>query len=125
MFPEAFWNLEDDQFVYAVEEPAARGQFYYFFQYAGISGGAVLTALVAGDAAIKFETDSKEESLARVMTVLRQIWEPKLAKLGKGKVPDPIQAACTRWANDPFSCGSYSSAALGSGAADFEEVRAM
>ena len=121
LFPRAFWNDKDDQFVFAVDDPtgAARGQFYYFFQYAGLSGGAVLAALVAGDAAIKFESDPKEESLARVMAVLRQIWEPKI---GKGKVPDPIQAACSRWASDPFSYGSYSSAALGSGAADFEEL---
>lgn len=74
---------------------------------------------MAGDAAIKFETDTKEESLARVMTILRQIWEPKL---GKGKVPNPIQAACTRWSSDPFSCGSYSSAALGSSVSDFDEL---
>jgi hypothetical protein len=63
-----------------------RGQFYLFYTYHGISGGPVLAALVAGDAAIELERLSQQQAVSEVMVLLRSIFGPQGVD-----VPDPLQ----------------------------------
>jgi hypothetical protein len=73
-------------FVNSDPDTSQRGRFFLFYTYDGISGGAVLGALVAGDAAIAFEETSQEQSVADLMTLLRSIFSPE-----KVHVPDPLE----------------------------------
>ncbi|CAN1315418.1 Lysine-specific histone demethylase 1 homolog 1 [Linum perenne] len=61
-----------------------RGEFFLIYSYSSVSGGPLLIALVAGDAAVKFETMSPVESVRRVLQILRGIFHPKGIV-----VPDP------------------------------------
>jgi lysine-specific histone demethylase 1 len=63
-----------------------RGRFFLFYAAHGISGGAVLTALVAGDAALALEATPQEEAVADVMALLRGIFSPQGVV-----VPEPLQ----------------------------------
>uniref|UniRef100_A0A3N7GHR9 Uncharacterized protein n=3 Tax=Populus trichocarpa TaxID=3694 RepID=A0A3N7GHR9_POPTR len=48
-----------------------RGEFFLFNSCSSVSGGALLIALVSGDAAVKFETMSPVEPVKRVLVILR------------------------------------------------------
>jgi hypothetical protein len=63
-----------------------RGLYYLFYTYDSISGGAVLAALVAGDAAVEFETKPEAQAVGEVMQLLRGIFEPQGVA-----VPEPLQ----------------------------------
>lgn len=69
-----------------VRTDASRGLYYLFYTYNAISGGAVLAALVAGDAAVQFEARPQQECVAEVMELLRGIFEPQGVA-----VPEPLQ----------------------------------
>ncbi|KAG1663128.1 hypothetical protein FOA52_000650 [Chlamydomonas sp. UWO 241] len=120
LFPSVFWDDSIDMFghVHTSDDPSERGLFYLFYSYSGLAGGAVLAALVAGEAALTFEKAPIEASVARIMRVLRGIHSPKGIV-----VPDPVQADATRWGSDPMSYGSYSSVAVGSvGGDDYDTI---
>ena len=85
LFPVAFWGAPD-MFGRTAPSAADRGEFFLFYSYAHISGGAVLAALVAGDAALRFERQPPEEAARKVLRVLRGIFEPKGVR-----VPAPLQ----------------------------------
>lgn len=111
LFPNAFWakSSDLDMFARVPESTETRGEFFLFYSFKHTSGGAVLTALVAGKAALQFETYTAKEAGKRVMTVLRQIWE------GRGvEVPPPLDIICTKWKTDEYARGSYSSLPNGS-----------
>ncbi|KAL5557769.1 hypothetical protein UlMin_033980 [Ulmus minor] len=103
LFPYNFWGGDIDTFGHLAEDPSMRGEFFLFYSYSSVSGGPLLVALVAGDAAIKFEMMSPG------------IFNPKGIV-----VPDPIQAVCTRWGKDSFAYGSYSYVAIGSSGDDYD-----
>ncbi|KAJ8762223.1 hypothetical protein K2173_007379 [Erythroxylum novogranatense] len=115
LFPYNFWGGEIDTFGHLTEDSSARGEFFLFYSYSSVSGGPLLIGLVAGDAAIKFESMSPVESVKKVLEVLRGIYHPKGIV-----VPDPIQAVCTRWGKDCFTYGSYSYVAVGSSGDDYD-----
>lgn len=115
LFPYNFWGGDIDTFGHLSEDPSMRGEFFLFYSYSSVSGGPLLVALVAGDAAIKFETMSPVESVRRVLDILRGIFHPKGIA-----VPDPVQAVCTRWGKDQFTYGSYSYVAIGSSGDDYD-----
>ncbi|KAF5455688.1 hypothetical protein F2P56_025238 [Juglans regia] len=115
LFPYNFWGGDIDTFGHLTEDPSMRGEFFLFYSYSSVSGGPLLVALVAGDAAIKFEMMSPVESVRRVLDILRGIFHPKGIA-----VPDPVQAVCTRWGKDQFSYGSYSYVAVGSSGDDYD-----
>lgn len=115
LFPYNFWGGDIDTFGHLSEDPCMRGEFFLFYSYSSVSGGPLLVALVAGDAANKFETMSPVESVRRVLDILRGIFHPKGIA-----VPDPVQAVCTRWGKDPFAYGSYSYVAIGSSGDDYD-----
>ncbi|KAK8551683.1 hypothetical protein V6N13_120130 [Hibiscus sabdariffa] len=115
LFPNNFWGGEIDTFGHLTEDPSTRGEFFLFYSYSSTSGGPLLVALVAGDAAIKFELMSPVESVKRVLNILRGIFHPKGIV-----VPDPVEAVCTRWGKDRFTYGSYSHVAIGSSEDDYD-----
>jgi len=115
LFPCNFWGEEIDTFGRLTEDPSTRGEFFLFYSYSSVSGGPLLVALVAGDAAERFETLSPTDSVKRVLQILRGIYHPKGIV-----VPDPVQALCSRWGQDKFSYGSYSYVAVGSSGDDYD-----
>ncbi|XP_074302158.1 lysine-specific histone demethylase 1 homolog 2-like [Silene latifolia] len=115
VFPSVFWGEELDTFGRLSNHSHERGEFFLFYGYHTVSGGAVLVALVAGEAAQDFEQTDPSVLLHRVLNVLRGIYNPKGVD-----VPNPIQTACTRWGNDPLSYGSYSHVRVGSTGFDYD-----
>ncbi|KAL1187673.1 Lysine-specific histone demethylase 1-like protein [Cardamine amara subsp. amara] len=115
LFPYNFWGEEIDTFGRLTENSSTRGEFFLFYSYSSVSGGPLLIALVAGDAAERFETMSPTDSVKRVLQILRRIYHPKGIV-----VPDPVQALCSRWGQDKYSYGSYSYVAVGSSGDDYD-----
>ncbi|KAJ0249504.1 Protein FLOWERING LOCUS D [Hirschfeldia incana] len=115
LFPIVFWGTDLDTFGHLTEDPANRGEFFLFYSYAQVAGGPLLIALVAGEAAHKFETMPPTDAVTRVLQILRGMYEPQGIN-----VPDPIQTVCTRWGGDPFSFGSYSNVAVGASGDDYD-----
>ncbi|KAH7654775.1 Spermine oxidase protein [Dioscorea alata] len=115
VFPSAFWGDDLDTFGCLNKERSKRGEFFLFYGYQAVSGGAVLIALVAGEAALEFEHTDPVVMLHRVLAVLRAI-----AKRRNIVVPDPIQTICTRWGSDPLCHGSYSHVRVGSSGDDYD-----
>ncbi|XP_010418559.1 PREDICTED: protein FLOWERING LOCUS D-like [Camelina sativa] len=115
LFPCVFWSTDLDTFGHLTEDPNYRGEFFLFYSYAPVAGGALLIALVAGEAAHKFETMPPTDAVTRVLQILRGIYEPQGIT-----VPDPLQTVCTRWGGDPFSLGSYSNVAVGASGDDYD-----
>lgn len=115
LFPYDFWGGEIDTFGHLTEDPNMRGEFFLFYSYSSVAGGPLLIALVAGEAAVKFERMSPVESVGKVLEILKGIFSPKGIA-----VPDPVQAVCTRWGQDQFSYGSYSYVAIGASGDDYD-----
>ncbi|KAK6121212.1 hypothetical protein DH2020_045038 [Rehmannia glutinosa] len=115
LFPYDFWGGEIDTFGHLTDDPNMRGEFFLFYSYSSVAGGPLLIALVAGEAAVKFEKMSPIESVNRVLEILKGIFSPKGIA-----VPDPLQAVCTRWGQDQFSYGSYSYVAIGASGDDYD-----
>ncbi|KAH9288473.1 hypothetical protein KI387_032590, partial [Taxus chinensis] len=115
LFPTVFWGTEIDTFGHLCDESSRRGEYFLFYSYASVSGGALLIALVAGEAAIKFENTPPPDAVERILEILRGIYGPRGVQ-----VPDPIQTVCTRWGSDSFSLGSYSHVAVGASGDDYD-----
>ncbi|KAG6472634.1 lysine-specific histone demethylase 1 homolog 1-like isoform X1 [Zingiber officinale] len=115
LFPHVFWDGELDTFGHLTEDSSNRGEFFLFYSYSSVAGGPLLVALVAGEAATKFERTSAQENVERVLEVIREIFLPKGIK-----VPKPLQVICTRWGSDKFTYGSYSYVAIGSSGDDYD-----
>lgn len=117
LFPHCFWgDLDTMGYLHPPDRP--QGEFYLFYSYEGISGGSLLTALVPGDAAVALEEMSTSEAVRRLVDTLKSIFEPRGVP-----VPAPLAAAVTRWGQDPYAYGSYSSVAVGCMGGD--EYRAL
>ncbi|GLJ33375.1 hypothetical protein SUGI_0671400 [Cryptomeria japonica] len=117
LFPYVFWEADLDTFGHLNYETSQRGEFFLFYSYASVSGGPLLIALVAGEAAINFESMPATDALHRVLQILRGIYGPRGVN-----VPDPIQTVCTRWGSDPLSYGSYSHVAVGASGCDYDKL---
>ncbi|KAF8054574.1 hypothetical protein N665_1324s0004 [Sinapis alba] len=115
LFPSVFWGDDLDTFGCLNESSIDRGEFFLFYAYHTVSGGPALVALVAGEAAQRFECTEPSALLHRVLKKLRGIYGPKGVV-----VPDPIQTICTRWGSDPLSYGSYSHVRVGSSGMDYD-----
>ena len=116
LFAEPFWETTLDTFGRVGVSTVARGEFFLFYSYVGVSGtvGAVLIGLVAGEAASAFEAEPGEAGLKRCLDVLRCIYGCRGIT-----VPAPVTWRCTRWEGDPLSFGSYSHVAVGASGADY------
>ncbi|KAL5569394.1 hypothetical protein UlMin_025969 [Ulmus minor] len=115
LFPHVFWDTELDTFGHLSDDPSRRGEFFLFYSYATVAGGPLLIALVAGEAAHKFESMPPTDAVTRVLQILKGIYEPQGIN-----VPEPIQTVCTRWGSDTFSLGSYSNVAVGASGDDYD-----
>ncbi|KAH7844426.1 hypothetical protein Vadar_027859 [Vaccinium darrowii] len=115
VFPCVFWGEDLDTFGCLNEYSHRRGEFFLFYSYHTVSGGPVLVALVAGDAAQSFECTDPSTLLHDVLSILRGIYGPKGID-----VPDPIQTICTKWGSDPLSYGSYSHVRVRSSGRDYD-----
>lgn len=115
LFPRDFWGGGIDTFGHLTEDESQRGEFFLFYSYSSVSGGPLLVALVAGEAALNFEQTSPVEPVERVLETLRRIFSPKGIE-----VPDPVQVICTRWGADQFAYGSYSYVAVGASGDDYD-----
>ncbi|KAL8166198.1 hypothetical protein V2J09_007697 [Rumex salicifolius] len=115
IFPHNFWGDDLDTFGCLSGQKHKRGEFFLFYSYHTVSGGSVLIALVAGEAAKEFEHTDPSILLNRVLDVLRGIYNPKGIV-----VPNPVQASCTKWGSDPFSYGSYSHVRVLSSGTDYD-----
>ncbi|KDP38934.1 hypothetical protein JCGZ_00691 [Jatropha curcas] len=115
VFPHVFWGEDLDTFGCLNKHSSKRGEFFLFYGNHTVSGGPVLLALVAGQAAQTFESTDPSMLVHRVLSVLRGIYNPKGID-----VPDPIQTICTRWGSDPFSYGSYSHVRVQSSGSDYD-----
>ena len=71
VFPHVFWGEELDTFGHLNEHSHQRGEFFLFYGYHTVSGGAGLIALVAGEAAQAFEFTDPSVLLHRVLCTLR------------------------------------------------------
>jgi len=87
LFPHSFWGSLD-MFGRIAPSVSERGEFFLFYSYAHISGGALLAALVAGDSAEGFEQEDPKESAKKVLRVLRGMFAPKNVN-----IPAPLQVA--------------------------------
>lgn len=115
VFERSFWDVERDMFG-LLREPeiensltqedyrSGRGQFYLFWNCIKTSGLPMLIALMAGDSAYQAEKMSDSEILKEVTSQLRNIFKDVA-------VPDPVETIITRWGQDRFAYGSYSSVA--------------
>ncbi|KAJ4834640.1 hypothetical protein Tsubulata_020208 [Turnera subulata] len=115
LFPYVFWETDLDTFGHLTDDSSSRGEFFLFYSYATVSGGPLLLALVAGEAAHKFESMPPTDAVTQVLQILKGIYEPKGIT-----VPEPIQTVCTRWGSDPFTLGSYSNVAVGASGDDYD-----
>ncbi|CAK7325413.1 unnamed protein product [Dovyalis caffra] len=115
LFPYVFWETDRDTFGHLTDDTSSRGEFFLFYSYATVAGGPILIALVAGEAAHKFESMPPTDAVTKVIQILKGIYEP----LGI-TVPEPIQTVCTRWGSDPFTLGSYSNVAVGASGDDYD-----
>jgi lysine-specific histone demethylase 1 len=71
VFPSVFWDEDIDTFGCLNKDSSKRGEFFLFYSYHTVSGGAVLIALVAGEAALDFEKVDPIVTLHRVLAILR------------------------------------------------------
>ncbi|ORY80311.1 flavin-containing amine oxidoreductase-domain containing protein [Protomyces lactucae-debilis] len=92
-----------------------RGRFYMFWSCTEVSKRPVLTALLAGDAAMSCETTANEELVQEASAVLQRIYPQK-------QVPQPVESVVTKWAADPFSRGSYSYIGKNGSGKDYEAM---
>uniref|UniRef100_A0A2P2L3F7 Uncharacterized protein MANES_10G050300 n=1 Tax=Rhizophora mucronata TaxID=61149 RepID=A0A2P2L3F7_RHIMU len=115
LFPYVFWETDLDTFGHLTNDPSSRGEFFLFYSYATVAGGPLLLALVAGEAAHKFESMPPTDAVTMVLQILKGIYEPQGIT-----VPEPIQTVCTRWGSDPFTLGSYSNVAVGASGDDYD-----
>ena len=89
LFPHNFWG-SSDMFGHVASSTPTRGEYFLFYSYAVFSGGPLLIGLVSGAAAYQFEQMPAAEATARVMQVLRSIFEPRGVE-----VPSPLQVSGT------------------------------
>ncbi|KAJ6837646.1 lysine-specific histone demethylase 1-like protein 2 [Iris pallida] len=71
LFPFVFWGEDLDTFGCLNRDSSKRGEFFLFYSYHTVSGGAVLIALVAGEAALEFERTDPVVLLHRVLGIIR------------------------------------------------------
>ncbi|CAI5509993.1 unnamed protein product [Closterium sp. Naga37s-1] len=106
LFPYVFWDTTIDTFGRLTSHPSQRGEFFLFYSYAAVSGGALLMALVAGEAAEKFEGEKSDALMWRVLTRGELFLFYSYAAVSGGAllitVPHPPQWVCTWWRSDPY-----------------------
>jgi monoamine oxidase len=96
-----FWPA--DRAVLGTSSPV-RGAFSTFLNLQHLTGKPVLMGWLAGDAAIARESWTDAAIVAEAMTRLRATVNPA--------APDPVSVKVTRWGQDPYARGSYSTCGM-------------
>ena len=119
-----FWG-ELEQFGICHEDPALIKTYYDCTNdYCDPeSGSAILVQFLAGSAADRVDPPrsngstglTDEEAVEESLEALRAVF-------GSENVPNPTMTKVTRWRNDPWSCGSYSFAKVGSSRDMYDEI---
>lgn len=97
-FATRFWPI--DRAVLIMNSPT-RGAFSVFINLAPITGKPILMGWLSGDAAVVREAWTDAQITAEAMTRLRATVS--------ASAPDPLNVKITRWGQDPYARGSYSS----------------
>ncbi|MFM7182618.1 MAG: flavin monoamine oxidase family protein [Verrucomicrobiales bacterium] len=101
-FSSAFWPEDVDWIEYI---PTVHGEWTQWVSLQKAMKKPVLIGFLAADVAAAKEAQTDAQIVASAMTVLRTIYG--------NAIPEPESWQITRWAADPFACGSYSFNAVG------------
>jgi lysine-specific histone demethylase 1 len=71
LFPCVFWETDLDTFGHLTDDTSSQGEFFLFYSYATVAGGPILIALVAGEAAHKFESMPPTDAVTKVIQILK------------------------------------------------------
>lgn len=112
-FSRCFWPEGCAHFTWSGD---GRRELAGFTSFAGAGCGPVLVAWAAGRQARSLEPLADDVVVGRVLASLRR-------RFGAA-VPDPVTAWVTRWASDPFACGSYSHLPPGSDGSVYDAIAA-
>lgn len=104
-FPHAFWPQEPEWLSYIAAEKGVWSEWFNLYHYLD---QPVLVGFNTGRHGRAIESLADADLVAGAMQVLRTMYGPA--------IPDPAAWQITRWAADPFACGSYSYNAVGSSA---------
>jgi monoamine oxidase len=108
-FPHIFWPTDRQYFNYlALHSPASA----WLYNYAFFFKAPVLVSFMGGESATAYEQLSDE-------ALIKTLMEPLKALFGD-KIPFPDAMVRTRWAQDPFSLGSYSYVPVGASGNDYD-----
>ncbi len=109
-FPNSFWNNNRHLLAYVSSQP----EFHTWWLNVGRHSSApILNTWTFQDHAVDLENMNLTDASDRVMQDLRTIY-------GEG-IPAPVNAVKTAWSTDPFTMGSYSYPATGSGPSDHDQ----
>ncbi|MCH8568843.1 MAG: FAD-dependent oxidoreductase [Balneolales bacterium] len=101
-FREVFWD-EDTQLIGYISEGS--GQWCEWYNMLPVSGEPILLGMNAGDYAKEMEGMTDEQIVNAATGVLRTLYG--------SEVPDPVDWRITRWGQNPYAHGSYSSLSPG------------
>ncbi|VXB06652.1 Putrescine oxidase [Microbacterium sp. 8M] len=109
-FPERFW----EEGVYAIRALGESGEHWHsWYDVSAISGRPTLLTFAAGPLGRRMQTLSDDEVVRDVARALGSLY---------GDIPAPDAQWITRWAQDPYTLGSYSYLANGSSHADHDAL---
>ncbi|ROP72672.1 NAD(P)/FAD-dependent oxidoreductase [Curtobacterium sp. PhB115] len=107
-FPSRFWG---DAWVVR-QQGSAGVDWHSWYDMSRVTGAPVLAALVGGAGARRLETLPDAMIVEEAVEALRRMFGPS--------VPAPEAVRITRWADDPFSRGSYSYLHVGASPEDHD-----
>jgi monoamine oxidase len=124
VFPKLFWDENIDTFGF-VNAPnseesdprayaAVRGKFYLFWNMYAVTQEPILVSFISGKAAELCELQTDEEIARDAMDVLKSIFHEKK------RIPEPIKILVSRWNQEPFAMGSYSSISTSGSGEDYD-----
>ncbi len=113
-FPERFWNDETDLLgiIDAKNGDAKNGLWAEWLNLAAFLDEPLLMGFNAGSVARQMEKRSDAVTVASAMDTLRSVYG--------SAIPAPVGYQLSRWADDPFALGAYSSKGVGATRADYE-----
>ena len=91
-----------------------KGEWSEWVSLANVNDAPVLLVFSAADHAERVEQMTDQDIVTSIMGTAKQMFG--------NDISDPVEAQITRWRSDPFSGGSYSFYATGSGGSDREEI---
>ena len=106
-FPQIFWDKNKDILSYVSEK---QPEISFFVNMNKYTSNPVIMAFAAGKFGKSLENNSDEDVTERVMKILQTMYG--------NNIPNPSGLIRTKWHNDPFAFGSYSTMPVGAKAAD-------